>query len=189
MQYSDIIIDGILQDIDARNRATNAAEQTPSGAADPITRFGSNSASVYPGQSDPDLAAYLAAWMRANKRKLRAAALVYAGVLGSTAPKQDDCPDGEAYRAAYAEWIDRCTDKQRRLLQVARERKAEMRRAEQRAEYAQKVKAERGVDVREYVTGLSSEDRTERRRLQNAEKAKRYRARQKASMGKSTADA
>jgi hypothetical protein len=193
-RYGDRDIDAMLQGIGVPEDAPDDVVQPPAtvikpasvvqpaAVFEPVTRFGApNVASVVPGQSDADLRIYLMAWMTTKKRKAKAATLVYAGVLGSTAPKQGDYPDAEAYQVAYSQWLNRCTDLQRSLLKTARKRKVEMRRANERADYAQMVMDERGVAVREYVTGLSPEDGAERQRKKSAEKQKRYRDRKRAA--------
>lgn len=135
----------------------------------PLTKIGrANPASVLPGQTDLDVVRFITAWKADNNRESPAARLVYAGILGATAPV-DQGP------VEHAAWLASCTRLQRHLLALAAERRREQRRATDRAEYAAaKVTAGKGA-VRDYVTDLSPEDRAERRRVQNAEAARRLR--------------
>lgn len=158
-------IDALLDPDEEPSKKSGQGSRATSGPLLP------NEATVLPGQSDQELALLLATWAKSLGRKIAAVALLYAGHLSMTAP--DEGPD------AQAAWLASCTPRQQHLLRVAAERARTKRRAVERAEYASEKAAAGQGPVRAYVTDLSSEDRAERRRLQNAEAARRSREKAK----------
>ena len=129
------------------------------------------------GLDERELALHLGMWMKNNKRKLPAAVKVYAGVLGGTSPQQSDYDDQCAQQRDYSLWLASCSDMQRRILSFASREKKKVAKAAARAGYAKLKAAQGNGPVREYVTGLSDEERKEREKVQEREKKQRYRAR------------
>lgn len=156
---------GVAQAV-AAWRQTNCAT-----APDPAT--------VRPCQYDSEVEAFLSAWMAANRRKRDAAEKVYAGILGATAPRQEDSETDEQHREAYASWLARCTPKQRAILDAASAaRKARVRAADSeraRLEYAARA-AKEGRAVRSYMRHVSEEDKAAARKRQYRESKQRRRA-------------
>jgi hypothetical protein len=129
------------------------------------------------GLEKHELGLHIEMWAKNNKRKLSAAVKVYAGVLGATSPQKSEYSDPSAQQRDYSLWLASCSDKQRQILSSVSSEKKKAARADARAEYATQKAAQGYGPVREYVTGLSDEERKEREKKQEREKKRRYRAR------------
>lgn len=130
---------------------------------------------VRPGQSNEEIIALCAEWVRRNKRKGGAAKACYVGALWATRPNYRDYSEPGQSAADLQAWESALTLGQRQLLDSVFEARQEKALAEQRADYAAEKLATTGRPVRGYVRDRPDEEKAQRR----AAKQKAYRDRLK----------